>query len=169
MLVQPELPRRAGNDGEVVAFLDTMLPEQRQNTLQNLAAARPAEFFLEGEQPNFTNGPAPRQVDVEVGQFLVEGKRPVAAHGEHADQFLILQTNQVRVFRVKFIHEPLRGRGLMLRDFLDEGFVIEPVNLLEFPIFGRGLERQRVLCTHNQGGSGLVAAAARGQLDKFFG
>ncbi len=49
---------------------------------------------------------------------------------------------------MKFIHEPLRGRGLVLGDFLDEGLVIEPVNLLEFPIFRRGLERQWILCAH---------------------
>ena len=116
-----------------------MLPEQRQDALQHLAAARAAEFFLDGKQPDFADGPARRQMGIEVRQFLVERERPVAAHGEHPDELLVLQTDEIRVLRVKLVHEPLGGRRLVLRDFLDEGLVVEPVNLLKFPIFGREL------------------------------
>src|SRR6185437_1888838 len=56
--------------------------------------------------------------------------------------------NQVGVFRVKLVHQPVRRRGLVLRDFLDEGFVVQPMNLLELPIFVGGLKRQRLACAH---------------------
>ena len=89
-----------------------------------------------------------------------ENGRP-AAHGEHADEFLVAETNQIGVLGVEFVHEPLGGGRLMLRDFLDEGPVIQAVNLLEFPVFGRELEYQRFLWIHNFGDSGFGATPRR--------
>src|ERR1019366_3865776 len=74
---------------------------------------------------------------------------------------LVAETNQMGVLGVEFVHEPLAGRRLMLRDFLDEGLVNEPVNLLEFPVFRRNLEYQRFLWVHNFGDSGFGTTPGR--------
>ena len=76
-------------------------------------------------------------------QFLIERERPVAAHGQHADEFLVAEADQIGVLGVELVHQPLVGGRLVLRNFLDEGPVIEPVNLLELPVFRRQLEYQR--------------------------
>src|SRR5882724_8298114 len=47
MVVKPGLARRAGDDGKIVAFLDAMLPEQREDALQHLATPRPSEFLFD--------------------------------------------------------------------------------------------------------------------------
>src|SRR5208282_4469538 len=76
-------------------------------------------------------------------------------------EFLMAEADQVGVLGVEFVHEPLGRRRLMLGNFLDEGLVIEPVNLLEFPILARAFEHQRFLCAHNFVCSGLDATSRR--------
>jgi hypothetical protein len=44
---------------------------------------------------------------------------------------------------MKFVHQPLRGRGLVLRNFFHERLVVEAMNLLEFPVFTGEFENQR--------------------------
>ena len=95
--------------------------------------------------------PPGRQVRIEFRQFLVERERPVAAHGQHPDEFLVAEADQIGVLGVKFVHEPLDGGRLMLRDFLDEGPVVQAVNLLELPVFRRQFEYQRFRWIHNSG------------------
>ena len=80
---------------------------------------------------------------VEVFEFLVKRERPIAAHGEHARQSPPAEANQVSVLGVEFVHQPVRWRGLMLRNLLNEGFVVEPMDLLELPILSREFEDQR--------------------------
>ncbi len=127
----------------MMAFLDAMLPEQREDALQHLAAPRPAEFLFDGEQADFADLAVRRQVGVEVGKFLVEREWPVASHREHAGEFLIAETDQVRIFRVELVHQALRRRRLVLRNLLDECAVVEPVNLLELPVVRGDLEHER--------------------------
>src|ERR1043166_905690 len=111
-----------------------MLPDQREQSLQNLAAAK---FFFDRQQPDFTRCTAVfGQIRIELREFLVERKRSMPAHGQHADQTPVAQTDRVGIFRVKFIHQPPFRCGAVLRDFLDERFVIELVNEFEFPVFG---------------------------------
>ena len=80
---------------------------------------------------------------VEVFEFLVKRERPIAAHGEQARQFPPAEANQVGVLGVEFVHQSVRWRGLMLRNLLNEGFVVEPMDLLELPILSREFEDQR--------------------------
>ena len=82
-------------------------------------------------------------------------KTAPAAHGKHPDEFLVAETNQIGVLGVKFVHEPLGGGRLVLRNFLNEGLVIQAVNLLEFPVFGCNFEYQRFLWIHNLVDSGF--------------
>jgi len=46
-----------------------MLPEQREDALQHLATPRTAEFLVDGEQPDFADGPARRQYESRSGTF----------------------------------------------------------------------------------------------------
>ena len=50
VLVEFELARGAGDDRQVIALLDAVLPQQRQDALQHLRAA---VFLLDGQQPDF--------------------------------------------------------------------------------------------------------------------
>src|SRR5262245_34177607 len=108
MLIKLLLARGAGNDGEVITFLYAMLPEQRKKTGQNLSAAGAAKFPLDGEQADFANGPTRRQIRVQILQLLIEGERAVTARRQHAHEFGFFEANQVSVFRVELVHEPLR-------------------------------------------------------------
>src|SRR6185437_7214591 len=146
MLVQLKLARGPGNNREVVAFFNAMLPEQSEDSLQYLGAA---EFFLDGQQANFANRASGGTVRVEILQLLIERKWARATHGEHSDELLSRETDEIGIFRVKFVDETMGGRSVMLRNFLNECFVVEPVNLLELPIFVGGFKGQRLPCAHN--------------------
>jgi hypothetical protein len=41
---------------------------------------------------------------------------------------------------MEFVNQALSWGGFVLGDFFDERFVVEPVNLLEFPILGGALK-----------------------------
>ena len=85
-------------------------------------------------------------VDIDADGFLellIERERTTASHGQHARQLPATQTNEVSVFCVEFVHQTMRGRSLMLRNLIDERFVIQAMDRFEFPIFGRSLEYQR--------------------------
>jgi hypothetical protein len=73
---------------------------------------------------------------------LVEGKGAAPAGGDHPNDALIAQADEIGVFGVEFIHQAGRAGGLMLRDFLHERSVIELMDLLKFPVLSGDFELQ---------------------------
>ena len=73
----------------------------------------------------------------------------MAAPGDHAHELFAVQANGVGVLSVDFVHQPLLGIARVLRNFFDEGFVIESVNRFKLPGFGSDLEFQRGLNAHD--------------------
>jgi hypothetical protein len=102
-----------------------MLPEQGEDALEDLSATK---FFLNGQQTNFANLATSGQVGIEVFEFLIEGERAIAANGERAGQLASAEANEISVFGMEFIYEPVRGLSFVLWDFLDERFVVEPMD-----------------------------------------
>src|SRR5258705_33253 len=98
MLVQSELPGGAGDNGQIISLLDSVLPEQRQDALQYLRAAK---FFLDRQQPDFAHLSSTGQVGIEFFQLLIEREWAVAAYREHAGESPARQANQVGIFRVE--------------------------------------------------------------------
>ena len=68
---------------------------------------------------------------VEVGQLLVERERACAASGDHADDFVTVETDRVGVLGVETVDQPLGVVRRMLRDLLDESPIVEPVDRLD--------------------------------------
>nr|WP_192881170.1 hypothetical protein [Ereboglobus luteus] len=134
MPVELQLARGGGNDADVVAVVEAVAHGVLEELWEDDGFAR---IGLDGEQAHFAGGTAGGQVCVEIGELAVDGKGARAANGEHSHEAAILQANDVGVFSVKTIHEALVGVRGVLGDFLDEGAVIEAVDLLNFPIFGR--------------------------------
>ena len=73
---------------------------------------------------------------------MIERERAAAADREHAREFFPGETDQVGVLGVKLVHEPFGRRTLVLRNFLNEGFVVKPVDLFELPVFRREFENE---------------------------
>ena len=119
-----------------------MLPQQRQQTGENLSTTRAAEFAVNGQQPDFADRSAGGQVRIEIGNFLIKRERTVAPRRQHADNLLVVETNEVGVLRVKLVHEPMGRRGVVLRNFLDEGAVVQAMDLLELPVFRGKFEHE---------------------------
>ena len=70
----------------------------------------------------------------------LNGKGPFAGNGDHAQHLVGATADEVGVVVVEAIHQRPAGNRLMLGDFLDEGTVVEPMNLLELRFFGGDLE-----------------------------
>src|SRR5262249_2927941 len=116
-----------------------VLPKQGENSLEHL---RTAELAFDGKEADFANFASGREMGIKVFELLIERERAVAANSEHAGKLTAAEAAQVSVFGVEFVHQAVRGGGVVLLDFLHESFVIEPVNLLEFPVLTRGFENQ---------------------------
>jgi hypothetical protein len=99
------------------------------------------------EQADFAGAPARRQVGIQIGQLLVQGKGASSAGGDHADDPVIGHADEVGVFVVELIHQTRSARGLMLGDFLHKGPVIELMNLFELPVFRSDFELQGFVCS----------------------
>jgi len=54
------------------------------------------------------------------------------------------EANEVGVLSVEFVHQPLRWRALVLRDFLHERFVVQPMDLFKLPVFGSEFKNERL-------------------------
>ena len=64
-------------------------------------------------------------------EFSVQRERALGTDGEHSGNALSRQTDDVRVFVMKLVDQaPVRVRR-MLGDLLDEGAVIQAVNLFK--------------------------------------
>ena len=134
----------AGDDAQIVAVFQAVLPHQGRQAPEDLAVA---ELFFHREEADFAGAAAWRQVGIQIGQLLVQGKGAARAGGDHANDSVAAQADQVGVFIVEFIHQPGSGRGLMLGDLLHKSPVIELMNLFELPIFRCDFELQG-LCAH---------------------
>ena len=106
MLIEPELTRRPRNDRQVIALFDSVLPQQRQYSLQHLGATK---FLFDRQQPNFTDVASGRQIGVDILEFLVQGERPRAAHRQHPRQLVSAHADQVGVFGMKLVNQPMSG------------------------------------------------------------
>ena len=93
------------------------------------------EFGDDGEQPHLHRLAARRQKRVEIRQLAVERERPAVPEGEHADELAAVERNHVEVFMVKPIDEASFGVRSVLGYLLDEGAIIELVDLFELPRF----------------------------------
>ncbi|MDB6067614.1 MAG: hypothetical protein JWR26_3822 [Pedosphaera sp.] len=129
----------AGDDAHVVALFDEVLPHQRHEALEHLAGAK---TFVDGEEADFAQGAAGREIGIEVGELLVEGEGTIATCSEHADELTTAHADEVGVLGMEFVHETFRGGGRMLGNLFDEGFVIELVDQIEFPILRGDLENK---------------------------
>src|ERR1035438_10803726 len=98
MLVEFKLTRGAGDDGQVVALFNAVLPQQGKDALQDLCAAK---LLLNRQQADFADLASGGKVRVELVEFVIERERPVAARGQHAGQLPARQTDQVGVLRVE--------------------------------------------------------------------
>src|SRR5688572_20549729 len=68
---------------------------------------------------------------------------------DHANELVALQADRVSVFGLEFVDEAFVGVARVLRDFLDERFVIQPMNGFELPGLRSDLEFQRRLMAHD--------------------
>ena len=75
------------------------------------------------------------KVGVEVFQFLVQRKRSLVSDGDHAKQSIPLKTDKVRVLVVESVRQDTCWIRWMLRNFLNEGSVVEAEDLFELPVF----------------------------------
>ena len=111
---------------------------------------RAAEFFLDlraSEFRKWSAGGEDRNQDSRVFESSENGRR----HGRRACRRIFSgQTNQVGIFRVKLVHQTMRGRGMVLRNLLDEGFVIQAWiasnSQSSFAILNRRLCSALILC-----------------------
>jgi hypothetical protein len=92
------------------------------------------------EQPALHGFAAGRQMGIEIGDFAVERKGPLAPDRHHAHDLAVAQHDEVGVFGVESVDQLAIRVGRVLRDLLDEGAVVEPVDLLELPRFRGDLD-----------------------------
>ena len=84
-----------------------------------------------------------RQVSVQIVQFVVERERPFVMSTDHSHNAPPLHADEVGVVPVELVYQPFVWVLRMLRNLLDEGTVVERVDLLELPVLGRYPELQR--------------------------
>ena len=98
-----------------------------------------------GEEPQLHRPASGREPLIEIRQLGIEGKRPTPPHGEHGDDASIPHSDQVGIFRVKLIHEKTCRARCVLRDFLHERLIVEPMNLLKLVRRGGNFEYRGLL------------------------
>src|SRR5207247_825953 len=67
-----------------------------------------------------------------IRQAIGHGKRRLIVGADHAHHALVPEHDEVNILMVEFVDESAGAGGLVLRDFVDEGTVIETMHLLEF-------------------------------------
>ncbi len=132
MAVEFNLPGRAGDDGDVEAVVETLADGVLEQRDEHRGLA---ELGDHGEQPAFDRLASRGQVGVEIRHLGVEGERPLVAQGHHGYELPALERDDVGVLGVEPIDQPSLRILCVLRDLLDEGPVVELVDLLELPGF----------------------------------
>jgi hypothetical protein len=143
----------ARDNGKVISVFQAVLPHEGGEATKDLGIA---ELLFDGKQTDFAYAAAGGQMGIQVWDFLIEGKRTAAAGGNHANDPLPGNANKIGVFEVEFIHQAWSARGLMLRDFLHEGFIIQLMNLFELPVLGCHFKLQGLRAHRMRRGFNLI-------------
>jgi hypothetical protein len=99
-----------------------------------------AMCFFNGKQADLAEIFMRRQIAVEPFQFTVERERSLTSHCHHANQIVVMQSNNVSVLTVKPVDQSPFNVRRMLRDLFDESPVIEFMDGLNFRHRACGLE-----------------------------
>ena len=105
--------------------------------------------FLHGQQADFKDFGVRRQVIVQIGQFAIQRKGTLIARTEHAHQLITLPAGEIGVLGMEFIDQPPLWVGCVLGNFFHKGLVVEPVNLLKFPIMLGNAKIQAEISCHS--------------------
>src|SRR6266536_4098581 len=80
----------------------------------------------------------------------------MSTDGNHSREAVAVQRDDVDVLGMEFVDETARDGCRMLRDFFGKGLMVQPMNLVEFPVFGRDLHAQRRFLAHVSDSGSLV-------------
>jgi hypothetical protein len=134
MPIEPELPRRAGDHRDVVAERERVTSKPSDEAAKDEALSA----VLRGrKQANLTWIAAWRQMAIEIGQLAVKRERPLRAKHDHADESRTTRRDDIGVLVMEAVDEATLGVRRMLRNFLDEGLVVEAMDRLELPRLAR--------------------------------
>ena len=150
------LGNAAGHYYVVVAAVAAVAGHHSEQAGEHAGAA---QVGAHGQEADFAEAGAfgLGQVGFQVAQLFVQGEGAAVADADHSHEFGAAPADEVGIFVVEAVDEDAGFVGGMLGDFLDEGGVVEAVDVLELPVLVGLFENQ---AGAGAGAVGVDAAAA---------
>ena len=152
----------AGHYHIVVAGIAAVARHHREQAGEDAGAAH---IGAHGQEADFAEAGALRlgEVGFQAAEFFVQGEGAAVADADHTEEFGAAAADVVDVFVVEPVHQEAGVVGGVLGDFLDEGGVVEAVDVLELPVLVGLFEGEAVAVAGGDGaGAGVGGGAGRG-------